>query len=354
MKKVGTSIVGCGNIAAAHAKALTEIEESSLVAVCDLIEGRARTFAQTYAAKKWFTDFEKMIADPEVEAVNICVPHPLHAKLCITAAEKGKHVITEKPMSSSLKGADAMIVAARRSGTKLGVIYQRRFYDASQKVKRAIDAGKIGTPILGEVSCRFHRDRAYYERDTWRGKWSTEGGGVYLNQIIHEIDLFQWFMSNPIDYVYAATANLTHPYVEIEDNAATLVRLQNRGLGVISGSVSANPPLHSRISVLGSNGASVSIKGLDPFSIETWTIKGEETLAEEWRKEQQAISSRTSCHKIQIREFLQAIIEDREPAVTGEEGLKSLEIVIGSYISSYRGGAVKFPVRRDLEQPSYL
>ncbi|MEM3047356.1 MAG: Gfo/Idh/MocA family oxidoreductase [Candidatus Bathyarchaeia archaeon] len=351
MRKVGTSIVGCGGIARVHAKALSQLEESQLIAVCDVIEERARAFAQTYGAKRWYTDYRMLIADPEVEAVNVCTPHPLHAAPVVAAAEAGKHAITEKPMAANLKQADAMISAARRAGVKLGVIFQRRWYDAARRMKQAIEEGKIGTPILGEVSCRFSREKAYYDRDPWRGKWSTEGGGVYMNQIVHEIDLLQWFMSSPVDSLTAFTANLTHPYIEVEDNAVTALRFKSGGLAVISATVSAYPPDEDRITVTGSNGPILGIRGLDPFWTEPWTIRGEEKQAEEWRKAQLAVRDRPDFwgeqHKAQVQDWLQAILEDREPAVTGEEGRKALEIIVASYISSAQGKTVKFPVRED-------
>ncbi len=358
LKRIGTSIVGCGHVARIHAQALTDLEESRLVAVCDIVEERARAFARTYGAEKWFTDYRKMVSDPEVETVNICTHHPLHAGPTIAAAEAGKHILVEKPMAANLRQADAMLTAAKKGKIKLGVMLQRRLYDACQKVRKAIDDGKIGTPILGEAHCRCYREKEYYDMDPWRGKWSTEGGGLYMNQMVHEIDLLQWFMSSPVDSLYAFTANLTHPYVEIEDNAVTALRFKSGGLGVITGSVSANPPQDSRITVTGSKGPMIAIRGLDPFWIETWTIPGEEKRAEEWRREELEVRSRPDfqyldtyapylCHKLLIQGFLRAVIEDQEPPITGEEGRKALEIIVASYMSSATGKTVKFPVRED-------
>jgi len=358
MRKVGTAVVGCGNVAKIHAKALMELEESRLVAVCDVVEERARAFKETYGAEKWYTDFRRMVLDPEVEAVTICTPHPVHAAPAIAAAESGKHVLTEKPLAANLRQADSMIEVCRKAGVKLGVVLQRRLYDACQKIRKALDEGKIGTPIIGEARGRYTREREYYEGDAWRGKWGLEGGGVYLNQMVHEIDLLQWFMSSPVHSLYAFTANLTHPYIEVEDNAVTVLRFQSGALAFMSGSVSSNPPLDSRVEVTGSNGATLGVRGLDPLWIETWTVKGEEEQAEEWRREQQALKTHPDfayydryapyiCHKLLIKDFLQAVIEDRAPVVPGEEGRKVLEIIIASYIASASGKTVFFPVKED-------
>ena len=116
------------------------------------------------------------------QALVIGTPHPLHAGPAILAAEAGVHVLVEKPMAASLADCDAMLAAARRHGVKLGVISQRRWYEPVLRMKAAIDAGKIGRPVLGTFVMYSWRDPSYYRSDPWRGRWDTEGGGVLVNQ----------------------------------------------------------------------------------------------------------------------------------------------------------------------------
>src|SRR5262249_53050318 len=135
-----------------------------------------------------------MLREAAVQAVLIATPHPLHAVPACIAAEAGVHVLVEKPLAASLADCDAMLAAARRTGIKLGGISQRRLYEPVQRMKAAIDAGKIGRPVLGVFTMYSWRDEAYYRSDPWRGRWDTEGGGVLVNQSPHQLDLLQWFM----------------------------------------------------------------------------------------------------------------------------------------------------------------
>jgi predicted dehydrogenase len=118
-----------------------------------------------------------MLAQAGVEAVCICTPHPAHRHPAVLAARAGVHVLVEKPMAASLADCDAMIAAAREANVRLGAISQRRFYEPVMRLKAAIDAGKIGTPVLGTVLMLSWRDEAYYRSDPWRGRWDTEGAG---------------------------------------------------------------------------------------------------------------------------------------------------------------------------------
>src|SRR5690348_8257 len=215
MTRVRTGLVGCGKVGQIHAAALRGLPESDFVAVCDNDPTRAAAFAQRYGARP-FADVGTMLRDAGVQAVVIGTPHPLHAAPAVAAAEAGVHVLVEKPLAASLADCDAMLAAARRAGVRLGVISQRRFYEPVRRMKAAIDASKIGTPVLGVFAMFSWRDRAYYESDPWRGKWATEGGGVLVNQSPHQLDLLQWFLGE-IDEVSGCWANLNHPYVEVED-----------------------------------------------------------------------------------------------------------------------------------------
>jgi predicted dehydrogenase len=300
-----------------------------------------------------------MITRGGAEAVVICTPHPLHAAPAADAAAAGAHVLVEKPLAASLEDCDAMISACARAGVTLGVVSQRRFFEPVLRMKHAIDAGKIGTPVLGEVVMLSWRDESYYRSDPWRGKWSTEGGGVLINQSPHHIDILQWLMG-PVDEVTGYWANVNHPSVEVEDTAAAVLRFRNGGLGSIVVSVSQKPGLYTRIHFHGSNGASVGaqtdggatfIAGmsnvLEPAVNDIWTVPGEESLLRGFQADDAAafrsIDATTYYHRLQDEDFLRAILEDRPPAITGEEGRKVVEIITAIYRSSNEGRSIRFP-----------
>ena len=259
MNRVRTALIGCGKVGQIQAEALSTLPESDFVAVCDSDPARAQAFATRYRSRP-YTAVPTMIKECEVGSVFICTPHPLHARPAIEAARAGAHVLVEKPLAASLEDCDAMIAAARRNEVKLGVISQRRWYEPVRRMKQAIDAGKIGRPVLGGFTMYSWRDQAYYQSDPWRGKWDTEGGGVLINQSPHMLDLLIWLMDDQVTEVCGYWANLNHPYVEVEDSAVAILRFARGGLGSIVTSLSQKPGIHTKVHIHGSNGSSVGVE----------------------------------------------------------------------------------------------
>ncbi len=359
MNAIGTVLIGCGKVADAHALAYQTLPESRFIGVFDAHPERSAAFAARYGVRA-FGNLEDMLHDPRVQAASICTPHPTHPEMVAACARAGVHALVEKPMAVDLKGCDAAIAAAEQAGIKLGVICQRRFYEPVQRVKLAIEAGKIGRPILATVTVMGWRDQAYYQLDPWRGKWATEGGGVMLTQTTHQIDLFQWFMG-PIDEVFGYWDNLNHPYVEVEDTAIAVVRFRNGGLGTLLVSNSQQPGFYGKIHVHGETGYSVGVQteggspfisgvttNVDPPFNDIWTIPSEVGLLNDWQEQDrarcQAIDVMTYYHRLQVQDFLQSILEGREPAVNGREGRKHVELFTAIYRSQRDGRPVKFPL----------
>jgi predicted dehydrogenase len=253
-----------------------------------------------------------------------------------------------------------MIAAAKSSGATLGVISQRRFFEPVLRMKHAIDAGKIGKPLLGFFLMYSWRSLEYYSSDPWRGKWSTEGGGVLVNQSPHQLDILRWLMG-PIAEVQGYFQNLNHPGVEVEDTAVASLRFVNGGLGSILASVSQKPGIHTKVHVHGSNGASVGVEtdrgatfiaGMtsipEPPLNDIWTIPGEEKLLEGFQQEDRnaftKIDATVHYHALQIREFVQAIREHKQPMVSAEDGRATVELFTAIYQSSKTGTAIKLPL----------
>jgi predicted dehydrogenase len=333
--RLRTAIVGCGKVAHLHAPVLSRVPESEFVAACDADFARAESVAAQYKARP-FRDTNEMIAAAGVEALVVCTPHPLHAAPAIAALESGVHVLVEKPLAASVADCDAMIAAARRSGARLGVVSQRRWFEPVRRIMAAIDAGKIGTPVLGAVTMYSWRDEAYYRSDPWRGRWDTEGGGVLINQSPHHIDVLLWLMG-PVEEVIGRWANLNHPYVEVEDTALGILRFRSGALASIVVSLSQNPGIYTKIHIHGSNGASVGAQtdtgatfiagmtgpGEPPFN-DLWTIPGETAAAP---------SPGADYHELQDRDFLRAVLDHTEPSVTAEEGRAVVQVVDAIYRS---------------------
>jgi UDP-N-acetyl-2-amino-2-deoxyglucuronate dehydrogenase len=362
MRKVRTAVVGCGKIGRVHADALQSVPEAEFVAVCDSDAARSQAFAEQYGVRP-FPDLSTLLKDASPEAVILCTPHPLHAEAAVQAAEAGVHVLVEKPLAASLKDCDAMLTAADKTGVKLGVVSQRRFYEPVLRMRNAIDAGKIGRPALGMFLMLSWRDEAYYRSDPWRGRWSTEGGGVLVNQSPHQLDLLQWLMG-PIEEISGYWANLNHPTVEVDDTAVAVIRFKNGGLGSIVSSVSQKPGVYTKVHIHGSNGASVGaqtdggstfIAGMtgiaEPPVNDLWTIQGEESLLAGWQAEDRERFGRvdpvTHYHALQDRDFLQSVLEGRQPLTTGRDGRVVVEMFTAIYRSNRERRAARFPLGAD-------
>ena len=360
MNKLKTAIIGAGKVGHTHARALLELENSQLTAVCSRTPEKGRDFADHYGIKA-YTDVEEMVSECGIDAVTNCTPHPVHAATSIAAMRAGAHVIVEKPLASTLEDCDAMLAVSHKTGKKLAMISQRRLYAPVARIKKAIDDGKLGIPILGSVTMLGWRDKAYYNSDPWRGTWQHEGGGVLVNQAPHQLDILQWYMGE-IDELYGYWENLNHPYIEVEDTAICVIRFKNGALGNILVSNSQNPALYGKVAVHGSNGASVGVQTdggamfiasmssiTEPPVNDLWTIPGETELLEKWNREDtrffNSIDATQYYHKQQLFEFLHAIIEDRDPMVPGEQGRITVEMFTAIYRSQRDNRPVTFPVQ---------
>ncbi len=357
---LNTAILGCSKIAHFHAKAIQQIPGLNFTTVWSRTPASAQKFAEEFGVKV-YSSIPKMIQAEDIRMALICSAHPFHADLAIQAMEAGANVLIEKPLASTMNDCDRIIEAARNTGRKAGVISQRRWYQPVIRMKKAIDEGKIGTPSLGTIQMLGWRDRSYFENDAWRGSWETEGGGVLVNQAPHQLDLMQWMMGD-IEEVFGYWTNINHPYIEVDDTAVALVRFKNGGLGNIILSNSQKPGIYGKVHIHGSNGASVGaqIEGGSMFlpgktvikdapRLDFWTISGEEKMIEEWNHtdehEFHSVDSMTWYFKQQLEDFADAILNDRQPAVTAEDGRKTVELFTAVYRSQREGQPVKFPLK---------
>jgi UDP-N-acetyl-2-amino-2-deoxyglucuronate dehydrogenase len=348
-------ILGPGKVAYLHAAALSRIEDAQLVAVAGRNDERTRSLAAEYGARP-DAGLAEMLAHGDVDAVVVCTPHPLHAEQAIAAARAGLHVVVEKPMALTPDDCDRMIEAAGDAGVVLSVISQRRWYEAVRRVKAAIDAGQIGDPALATVDVLGWRGPEYYAMDAWRGTAAGEGGGVLVNQAVHQLDLVRWFMGDVVE-VDAWTANVNHPDIEVEDSAVAIARFAGGGLATIIASNAQHPGLYARVHVHGRNGASIGVE-TDGGSIfvagvtsptlarnDLWTIPGQEGRLEQWAIEDRAavvdVDLDSHYHELQLRDVVGAIRDRRPPAIDGPDGRKTVELFWAIYRASATGERVR-------------
>jgi UDP-N-acetyl-2-amino-2-deoxyglucuronate dehydrogenase len=344
MSTVRVGLVGCGKIAAIHGGALVKLPEAEFVACCDVDETRARAMADAHGVPHVFSDVHALVGSGLVDAVLVCTPHPSHGAVVEAAAAAGVHVLCEKPISTELADADRMIAAAEEAGIIFGVIFQRRFWPAAQRIHEAIENGRLGNLTLAECSVRIWRPESYFASDPWRGKWATEGGGVLMNQAVHAIDHLQWFMG-PVREISGRIATLRHgAYIDVEDTAVATLAFANGALGVLQAASTFEPDFGFRVAVHGDSGATVSVweprEGEQGFN-DVWTLPGEESLRADWERDERGGAGFPRFHELQIQDFLRAILEGRPPAVTGHDARNSLAIILAIYESSRTGRAIR-------------
>lgn len=265
-QKIGFGIIGAGAIGPFHAEAITKLPNTQIVGVCDKVETRAKDLAEKYNVGMACTDYRKLFERGDIDVVNICLPPFLNKEITLAAAEAGKHVIVEKPIALNLTQADSMIAACRKAKVRLGVIFHGRFTDNVQRIRKTIDAGKLGKLFMGSAYVKWFRTEEYYESGAWRKTWAEQGGGALMNQAIHSIDLLQWFMG-PVNSLYGYIDTLAHR-VEVEDIAVAALRFKNGALGVIEGSTDIYPGFPRRLEICGEKGSII----LKVHDIELWAI----------------------------------------------------------------------------------
>lgn len=215
-------LAGCGGISGAHIPALMALEGVEIRAVCDLDPKRAADAAQRTGAEVC-RDFGELIAREDIDCIHVLTPHYLHAPLTIAALKAGKHVITEKPMATTLEDARAMVRAARESKGRLGVIFQNRYNPASIELKRLVASGVGGEFLGARASVCWHREAPYYNMSGWRGFMATEGGGALINQSIHTLDLLTYIASQRLTRVRGhVSTDLLDSAVEVETSCHAL------------------------------------------------------------------------------------------------------------------------------------
>lgn len=347
-QKVKFGIIGTGAIAAMHAKALNASSNAELVAVFDKVTERAAKFAEEYQVRA-VDDFAAFLADPEIDAVTIATPTGVHGLVALPAAKSGKHILCEKPLEVTLEKTDEIIRACEENQVVLGAVFQSRFSSAVREVKKAVDAGRFGRMVMANTHIHWFRAQEYYDSAAWRGTWELDGGGALMNQSIHNVDLLLYLNGDPAE-VFAYTATLTHRRIEVEDNAAAVVKFKNGSLGTIEASTSCAPGFPRRLELCGSKGSAV----LENDCIKRWTFVEELPEDEGIRRkyadgenmkggsgDPMAISY--EGHRRQIQDMADTIISGREANLSGREGRRAVQLICGIYESARTGKPLKFP-----------
>ncbi|WP_200977394.1 Gfo/Idh/MocA family protein [Echinicola sp. 20G] len=332
-------IIGTGAIAGQHAAAIRESKNSELVAVCSSTPVRAEQAKHKFGVSTYF-EINQFLAHPELDVVCICTASGHHMEVVIKAAQAGKHVLVEKPIEINLSRAGEMIKACHENEVKLGVVFQNRFNEGYLKLKAAVEKGELGKLLMGNAYIKWFRDEAYYQSSHWKGTLKGDGGGAFINQGIHTIDLLLDIMGDVKD-IYGQVKTALYD-IEGEDLGTALINFKNGAMGNITAGTSLYPGYPERLEVYGTKGSVI----LEAGKVVAWNVKGQEQKAvKEESKESSGAADPMAIghrlHLLQIEDMISAILENKEPLVSGEKACKSLAVIRGIYESSNKGIKVK-------------
>ncbi|NLZ49531.1 MAG: Gfo/Idh/MocA family oxidoreductase [Clostridiales bacterium] len=327
MSKLKFGIIGCGRISARHIDAIiNNKDEAELVAVYDIVEKLAIDKKNQYESKLEdsnvivYTDYDNFLNDENIDVVTIATISGYHAEQAIDCLNHDKHVLIEKPMALSIKDADRIIKLGKEKNKRVCVSHQNRFSPAIQRLRRAVDEGRFGKLIHGSARTLWARDDDYYKQASWRGTKKLDGGTL-MNQCIHNIDLLQWMMGGEIKRISSETDTFIRN-IETEDFGAMLIKFKSGAVGVVEGSVCVYPRnLEETLSIFGEKGTVVIKNG----SIDTWRFEDKKDY------DNAELDETNLGHTPLYKDFIDAINNNREPLVNGEEGKKAVEIILRAY-----------------------
>ncbi|MDF2510733.1 MAG: gfo 1 [Herbinix sp.] len=333
MKKLRIGIIGCGRISSVYRDAFLKLEDliEVVVAVDKDIE-RAKRFSDDFPGCIFADNLTSVITSATIDVMHVLTPHFLHKDHVIQCLEAGINVLTEKPIAISMEDAYEMCAVARKTGKKLGVIFQNRYIDGIVHAKKMLLEGRMGKITGAWSSLNWWRPPSYYECD-WKGTWEKEGGGVVIDQAIHSIDLVRYLMDCEVKSVKGHIDTRILSHIEVEDVADAAITFEN---GAVYSFYACNYfTANSLIQIMVS-----TEKGTISLSGDTVTIHldGKDTVIEnssDAGREEHAYWGK--CHLDQIKDYYNCLLKNRPVPIAPEDATKTLEIVLAIYQSSREG-----------------
>ncbi len=329
--EVRVGLIGCGNMGMGLAKTCAQLDNATIVAVADPVAEKVAKSSEELGARA-FGDYKKMFSEDDIDAVIVAVPNFLHAETSIAAAEGGKHVFCEKPMALTVDDCDKMIQAAKDNNVKLMIGHVLRYGPVFVKMKEIINSGILGEPFSIYIS-RLSGG-GWGNPQHWRMKADLCGGILY-ELSIHELDYMR-YIGGDVDAVSAFMGNyIQNDARDYEDTAHLTLRFKSGGIGtLVAGQCSSMGGYEGKIHCRKGTMHFDNGKGLvtyKPFDGEAVKLEAKDMKTEPGVKRE-------------LRYFIEAITEDKEPAIPGEEGRKVIEIVQAAYISAREGREVTLPL----------
>lgn len=341
-RKIRFALVGCGRIAQNHFASIKDhADKAELVGVCD-INAAALAEAVKITAAKPFKNLTEMLVGCDADVFILTTPSGLHSDQVIEIARAGKSIVTEKPMATRWEDGKRMVKACDDAGVRLFVVKQNRRNATLQLLKNALDKKRFGKIYMVNLNVFWTRPQSYYDQGGWRGSWEFDGG-AFMNQASHYVDLVQWLIG-PLESLQAYTATLARN-IEAEDSGVISFRWRNGALGSMNVTMLTYPKnLEGSITILGEKGT-VKVGGLAVNEILHWEF--DEPDSEDIKVKE--VSYETTSvygfgHSLYYDNVINVMRGEAEAETDGREGLKSLEVIIATYLSARDGKRVALPL----------
>ena len=325
------AVIGCGDVSAIHLEAIAAIDGIDLVGVCDTDPDRLAAAAATLSVPG-FADHRRLIDSVKPDVVHICTPHDQHAGVAIDCLERGVHVITEKPLAHTVADGQRLVAAAERTTAKIAVCFQNRYNAGVAAMHRLLTSGDLGEITGAGATVMWHRTADYYRDRPWRGRWSSAGGGLLMNQAIHTVDLVQWLVG-PVTQVrgHAAT-HVLGEVIEVEDTAEMVLDHANGARSVFYATLAntVNAPVTLDIAT---ERATLSLRG----DLTVTYADGRVEVVPERRAASGGRAYWGVSHELLIRDFYDRLGDPEPFWISPREAAKSLAIVKDVYAQSFPG-----------------
>ena len=318
-------LAGMGSIGSRHLDTLGSLAGVEIAAVAD--PRVAAEGSPPPGELPLFASYEEMLETAELDAVLLCTPSFLHAEQGVAAAQRGLHVIAEKPMAITLEDADAVLQAATVAGVHVAVLHQYRFHAPMVALRQLVANGALGDVVFLNIAFNWRRDPAYYAaHGGWRGTWERDGGGALMNQGAHAVDLARWLVG-PISSVTAHMVNVRHQ-IEAEDTVCVALEFSDGGLGTIQVTTCAarNQPVSVRYE--GTAGSAI-------LADQTLVVNGDAAV-----EPPVGPPSQTFAHRAQFVEIFRSLASGGTPPVAGPDARATLAATLAMYESASRARAV--------------
>lgn len=348
--KVRLGIIGLGNIGKLHADYLLagRVNGGVLTAVCTSSPEKQKTYAAH--GLKIFGHYEALLKSGDVEAVLVCTPHYQHPEIGVAAFKSGLHVLMEKPVAAHKVAAQKLIaVHRRRPELVFAAMYQMRTEPRYRIIRKLIQDGTLGRIVrVNYINTDWFRTEAYYAGDAWRANWRSDGGGVLLNQCLHNLDILQWLCGRPIRVRGFCQFGRFHK-IEVEDDVTAYLEWPNKATGVFISSTGEAPGTN-RLEIAGTLGKLVLENGKLTFTrnaVDMTRFSKSATegfVKPEFRTEEISYNNAERLHATLTQNFINAILTGEKLLAPGPEGIHSLELANAITFSSLQDDWIELPM----------